>query len=297
MQKRNILNSPRLSELKNKRRKFFLNKILLILFSFLVILAGISYLSRISRLNISEIEITGNKIVETKAIKSTVENIIKEKYLWVFPKTNIFFYPKNNIQKELADKFKRLKDIKFSIKNGTVLEVSVAERTASYTWCGNTPVVESEEKCYFLDEDGYIFDEAPYFSGEVYFKFYGVTHEARPNMLGLASQIDAPSGTYFLREYFKKLIVFKNAVETMKLKPVGLYALSNGDIKLLLSVPNTLSISPEIIFKLDSDLEIVAENLQTALDTEPLKTDIVKRYSSLLYIDLRFGNKVIYKFQ
>ena len=38
------------------------------IFSFLVILAGISYLSRISRLNISEIEITGNKIVETKAI-------------------------------------------------------------------------------------------------------------------------------------------------------------------------------------------------------------------------------------
>jgi hypothetical protein len=54
---------------------------------------------------------------------------------------------------------------------------------------------------------------------------------------------------------------------------------------------------PEIIFKIDSDFQKIAENLQAAITTEPLQTDFKNKYSSLLYIDLRFGNKVYYKFR
>jgi hypothetical protein len=189
----------------------------------------------------------------------------------------------------LTNKYKRLKDIAISIKNPTTLEISLTERIASYTWCGaNLPESNnSGQKCYFLDQDGYIFDEAPYFSGDIYLRFYGA------NNLNL----DNPAGSYFAKKIFGPLILFKETMEKMGLKPRAFYLLENGDMQMFLSRGATIPNDPKIIFKSDADFNKVAENLQAALTTEPLQTNFQKKYSSLLYIDLRFANKVLYKFQ
>src|SRR3989344_971807 len=290
--KRNVLNSPRLLEFKKKRQKIFLNKIFLSLFALLFIFAGLAYISHLEQLNISEVEITGNKVESKEMIETAVKKEITGNYLWFFPKTNIFFYPKDNIEKDLFNQFNRLKSVSLSVENKT-LKVSLDERIALYTWCGemmnSVDGLSKEEKCYFIDEAGYIFAEAPYFSGEVYFKFYGATD----------SKENTPIGSYFLADIFQKLILFKEALSHMGLKPAVLYMdkEENEDIKIFLSSANTLPNAPEIIFKADSDLEIIAENLQTALTTEPLQSNFKNKYSSLLYIDLRYGNKVYYKFK
>ena len=177
-----------------------------------------------------------------------------------------------------------------NIKNRRILEIAVTERSGKYIWCGETFNLESKpqiEKCYFLDDEGYIFDEAPYFSGEVYFKFYGYVKLAD----GL------PTGSYFFKENFKNVILFKQMLEDTDLEPVAFYMQENGDVKMLLSKENKLATSPEIRFKTNADLEKVAENLKVALDTEPLKSEFKNKYSLLLYIDLRFENKVYYKFR
>ena len=83
----------------------------------------------------------------------------------------------------------------------------------------------------------------------------------------------------------------------MGLKPIALYATSDGDIQIFLSSINSLPMEPKIILKADADFQNVAENLQAALDTEPLKSKFKNKYSKLEYIDLRFGNKVYDKFQ
>jgi len=291
MLKRNIFNSLRLLELKRKRRKAILNKVLILLLGFTAFFILLVFLSRLNNLNITEIQITGNKITETEILRTTIEQQISKKYLWLFPKTNILIYPQNSIKNELLDKFKRLKDLRLSVKSNNILEVSLVERTAKYTWCGIIPPTQTNteiQKCYFLDEDGYLFDEAPYFSGEVYFKFYGPVNL---NTAGI------PSGSYFFESNFKQLISFKNTLENMNLKPISLYLKENGDMEISLSPGKTSSIGPLIIFNKDSDLKKMAENLQAALSTEPLKSKFKNRYSSLQYIDLRFGNKVYDKFQ
>ena len=201
MQKRNVLNSPRLSELKRHRRRYFLNKILFFLLGVFVIFIFLAYLSRLNNLNIANIEVTGNQVIDTNTIKEVVTQETNGKYFWLFPKTNIFLYPENQITNELQNKFKRLEDINLSIKNNRTLVVSVAERKALYTWCGPMPPVSAVAgnslNCYFVDENGYIFDQAPYFSGEVYFKFYG-----EPD--GGLSLNEAPSGLYFNQQDFSQ---------------------------------------------------------------------------------------------
>jgi hypothetical protein len=286
--KRNVFNSPRLSELKKQKQRIFFDQVLIFMLGLGLAIAFLSYLSRIDRLNIDAIEITGNKIIETEEIKEVVEKEILGYYIWVFPKSNIFLYPKNHIQKTLNQRFKRLRNIAFSMRDRKILEISVTERVPKYTWCGTTLPESNTDNgiCYFLDETGYIFDEAPYFSGEVYFKLYGPVNLAD----------DSPAGSYFSSDIFQKLISFKEILENLELKPMALYVQEKGDAKMYLSSVAS-SVDPEIIFKKDADFEKIAENLEAALTTEPLQTDFKKKYSTLQYIDLRFGNKVYYKFK
>lgn len=292
MQKRNVLNSPKLLELKKKKRKILIRKIILVLLGVLIILIGLSFLSKIKKLNISEVEISGNKVIDTEAIKEAVDRELYSKYLWLFPKTNLFLYPKTKIKNKLAEQFKRLKDINISIENRKTLTIKVTERIPEYTWCGTTPPLDNlnnlRESCYFLDKEGFIFDEAPYFSGEVYFKFYGrVDLDADGN----------PAGIYLAKGYFSKIISFKDLLKEMDLSPAVIYIQDGEDIKVFLSKTKASLMGPELLFKKDADFARVAENLKAAISTEPLKSKLKNEYYNLEYIDLRFGNKVYYKFK
>jgi cell division septal protein FtsQ len=283
-----VLNSPRIQELKRKKRKVLVRKVLIFTFLFLILVTILFFTSRIKRLNISGVTVEGNKVIDTESIETAVRQEISGSYLWLFPKSNILLYPKNKIKLRLGNQFKRLTDINVSMEGSQTLAISVGERTPEYTWCGNTLVLDGgKEICYFLDKDGYIFDVAPYFSGEVYFKFY----ESKNLDNGSAS------GSYIAPGYFDKLILFKNTLVEMGLKPVVLNIEDSGNIKIYLSKVRTLGMGPEIIIKKDSDFQKIAENLKAALDTEPLLSKFKKEYSSLEYIDLRFGNKVYYRFR
>lgn len=290
MQKRNVLNSSRLLELKKRRHKIVINKIFFFFFGIVVVFILLVFLSHLKNLNISNIEISGNQVIDTTAIKGVIEQETTGKYLWLFPKTNIFFYPENSIKNILQDKFKRLQNINLSIKNNKTLEVSVSERTAKYLWCGNTPPTTptSVTNCYFMDDNGYIFDQAPYFSGEVYFKFYGL-----PVQTGLNN--NDPSGSYYSQQNFQQLVSFKDMLINFGLKPASIYITNDGNVDVFLSGLSSSTTGPEIEFSINSDFQNVAENLEAALTTEPLQTEFKTKYSTLQYIDLRFGNKVYFK--
>ncbi|MFA6585690.1 MAG: hypothetical protein WCS86_00830 [Candidatus Paceibacterota bacterium] len=279
MQK-SVLDSPRLHELKKKRQQVLLKKILSLILIFILILVGLSFLSKWQKININNIQISGNKVVETKAIEDLVKQKISGNYLWIFPKSNFLLYPVGEVKRELANNFKRLKNISLSVQNFQTLNISLDERTALYTYCGIAPAEldSSNQKCYFMDQDGYIFDEAPYFSGEVYLKFYG------------------KADSYFFEPNFSKLISLKETLQKMGIKPAVFFVDDTGDIKIFLS-STTTQLGPFIALKADADFTQIAENLQSVLTTEPLQTDFKNKYSSLLYIDLRFGNKVYYKFR
>lgn len=289
MQKRDVLSSPRLKELKRRRRRAVWGKVLILFFGFSAVFGSFAYLSQLARLNINTIEVTGNKIVDNESIISIVKENTAGEYLWFLPKTNILYYPQNDIESALRVKFKRLKEIDLSIKSNQTLAVTVTEYEPSYTWCGLVaPGLNSniDQKCYFMDSEGYIFDEAPYFSGGVYFKFYGLDENIN---------IENPVGVYFLKDKFVEILKFKTRIEELGMKPTALSVNREGDTSFFLYSKSAAA--PEIIFKIDSDLDIVAENLQTALSTEPLKSKFKNYYSSLQYIDLRFGNKVYNKFR
>src|SRR5258708_2406569 len=136
MKNRSVFNSPRLLELKRKRRRSLQIKMLIGFFCIVFILGGLSFLSRVKKVNINEVHVSGNTVVDTEMIKQTVDENISGYYVWIFPKSNFLLYPKTKIERELAQKFKRLKNISINVNNLHSLDVSVSERTGLYTWCG-----------------------------------------------------------------------------------------------------------------------------------------------------------------
>jgi len=288
MKKKSILNTPRLQEFKKRKRKVIRNRIIFLFILFFIFFIGLSFLSNWKKITIEKINITGNRVIETEKINETINKIITNKYIGLFSKKNSLIYPKQKIIKELNQQFKRLKDISINvdIDDLKTLNITVSEYEGKYLWCGNViPENLLIQHCYFLDSDGYIFDEAPYFSGEVFFKFYG----------NLDSNSENPIGTYFNQKYFGKIISFKESIQKMNLKPSILYLPDNEEGNLFLSSINQPPNAPKILFKLDSDYYKLIENLQSAITTDPLQTKIKNELASLLYIDLRFGNKVYFK--
>jgi len=288
MKKRSILNSPRIEEQKRRKRKILKIKIIFFFFCFLLLITGLVFLSRWQKLNIENVEVSGNKIIDTEAIQKIVKEDMQGHYIWFFPKTNFLIFPKNRIKKDLENKFKRLYDISINTNNPKTLKITVSEREGKYLWCGDTIPASINDttnyKCYFTNDNGYIFDEAPYFSGNVYFKLYGP----------LETKTDSPLGNYFLKDKFAEVVALKEATEQIGLNPTFFWLDENGDGNISLS--SLLNTGPKIIFKIDSDYQSIAENLQAAITTDPLQTKLKNETSSLLYIDLRFGNKVYYKF-
>lgn len=294
MKKKSILETPHLKELKKKKQKKNRNKILIIVAAFLIFLTGLVFLSHWKEIRIQDIQVEGNKIVETKDIKIIAESYMQGKYLGLFPKNNSFVYPEKKIKNELANKYRRLKnvDVEVDANDLKTLWITVSEYSGEYMWCGEQIISDNiDQQCYFLDSNGYIFDKAPYFSGDVYFKFYGKESED--------FDVLNPIGFYFLPEYFNKIVSFKESVTQMNLKPVifNLADKEAGEGSFYLASANQAPNAPEILFKLNSDYEKLEENLQSAITTDPLQTNLKGGLSNLNYLDLRFGNKIYYKFK
>ena len=281
MRKEHILNSPRFEEYKKKKSKNLRKKVYIFLFLFLIVFISLVFVSRIEKINIDQIIVLGNKVIDTKDIENIAQEKLDQKYIGLFPKSNTFVFPEKSIKNNLLTNFKRLTDVNLKVKDNKILEISVTEREGKYIWCGDVKPIENtlDQKCYFLDTDGYIFDTAPYFSDGVYLKLYGKINN------------ENKIGTYFAQESFKNIVHFKDLVEKMNLKIRSVSIQENKDMNMYLST------GAEIRFNSLSDVEKLSQSLQAAMITPPFSTDFKNNPTSLLYIDLRFGNKVYFKFK
>ena len=170
------------------------------------------------------------------------------------------------------------------------MHIDIIERTGSFLYCGvNLPEEKLNigENCYFLNNDGFIFDKAPYFSGNVYFKYYSE----------LEGGITNPLGKQMLNtEKFHKLARFIDNVASLGFKPIYIISDLEGTNSLYLNYSENSTI-PKIIFKNDADLDVILDNFSLAMQKSEFANEINSKYNTLLYIDLRFNNKVLYKFQ
>jgi len=282
--------SPRIATIKRNRQVRRLRLFILLIILFISTVGALSYFSSNPKITLNKIVITGNSIINTKDLDSYINNKLKGKYLKLFARSNFLIYPRNKIYNSLVVDFPRIEDLSIKRSGFNIINIKIKERLGSYLYCGTGLPEKKEEigeNCYFVNNDGYIFDRAPYFSGDVYFKFYTEIEGDGTRPLGL--QI-------FPIERFHELVRFTEGVTTLGFKPVYLVASENETYFLYLKSKST-NPNPKIIFNRENNLETILDNFSVAMKEKEFANEINSKYDILSYIDLRFKNKVLYKFK
>ena len=105
-----------------------------------------------------------------------------------------------------------------------------------------------------------------------------------------------PIGFYFSPKNFNNLILFEDTLDKINLEVYSIYVKDDGDTEIFLgkSLSNN---NPKILFKTEDNIINIIQNLKASVSADPLKNRLEREYLSLLYIDLRYDNKVYYKFK
>lgn len=270
-----------LASSKKIRRKRLARKVLFFfaLFFFFVF-ASAAFFSCYSYFTIKKISIEGNSSISADKILDKVSEYSSGKYFMFFPKNNIFLLPAQKITDNLYLAFPRIEVLSLRKNFPDAVFIKIKERTPEALLCADgegPPSAVGGGGCAFVDGKGFVFEKAPYFSGDIFLKVLDEREENR--QVELRKNIIS-------EDEFKKLIEFKNLarkndikISSLILKKDNLYEFRTEEgWRILLNERN----APALSF----------ENLKIALDSE-----VKEKRKNLDYIDLRFGNKVFYKFK
>ncbi len=296
-----IANLPQREEYLRKKRKIKRIKYGIAAFLFVLIVGLASYISHRPEIRISKVKLTGGVLVTETDIESSSLTFMKGSHFLLFPKNNSFWYPKQKLEKYLSEAFRRIDTIDIKRDNFKTLSITITERKPVAIWCDSLPgqaktvistttnsVVENvviSEQCYFMDQNSTIFSEAPYFSGDAYFKYYGQVGSTTPE----TDLSVNPIGKYYIASttMFGEITGFIEATRKMSLRPAYLVAEANEEFSLIVYGGG------RIYFDTKTALTRVAQNLESLLSSKELSTNVARM--SIQYIDLRYGNKLFYK--
>ncbi|MBX4215815.1 hypothetical protein KW797_02620 [Candidatus Parcubacteria bacterium] len=283
MPQRRSLREP--SRLRGRRQAAFAKSA----FFFIVLCGGVIcafvFFIREPFVRVQAVTVMGEEALSESEVQAMASTTLEGYYFSVLPRDSIFFYPRAALERELSSRFTRVHDVEVSRQSLRSLSITLHERAPVYLWCGAEKEIVTTA-CFFLDEEGYVFERAPTFSGSILTRFYG------PLEKGTEAVSDEAIGKYFLPSgNFVLLGDFVRKVAMLSLAPSYLVKKEDGDMELFLKEGGKVALS------LKEDMEKMFSNLESALLADPLKSDMEKRRTALDYIDLRFGNKVFFKFR
>ncbi len=272
---------------KKRNKKLF--RYGLVFFVFISLVALLSYISHRPQIRISKIELSGGVLVTQDEIESKALTGMSGSYLWLFPKNNSFLYSKTRLEDYLMDNFKRIDTISIRRKNLKTLVIDITERKPVAMWCEGVPtdvqpsgskdVLSSPERtCYFIDQNSTVFANAPHFSGDAYFRYYGLILN------------DNPIGKEYMASsrVFTELSGFIQKTKDLLLQPQYLVAKNDGQFSLFVAGGG------EIMFDMKESLSKTSDNLVALLRVPALQLNS-DGVLPVEYIDLRYGNKLFYK--
>lgn len=253
-----------------KRPKFSWTKFIIIVGT-LIFCSLVIFLIKVDRFQVKSVEVVGTKVSDPIDVSQFVISKLQGNYLWFLPKTSIILVRPKQLEGNIKDNFPRFKNVIVERSGMSVLSVNVEEYPGVYLWC--------DEVCSFMDETGVVFAEAPYFSGSAYLKIY----------IGERKKFPFQPIT---EEQLKQIKMIYDRLSSIGIQPMEFHYGSERKLTILYLKDGNIV---EIYFDSKSNIETDLETLYTGLHTEPLssmyKTQVLK------YLDLRFSNKVVYKFE
>jgi hypothetical protein len=240
-----------------------------------VLLAGIVWCIKTPRFQVTQVSVEGANVADPNELAQFVLSELDGRYLYFFPKSSIVLVSPDTLARAISAKYPRFKSVVVSRDSMRSLKVTVKEYSGMYLWC------DREEVCSFMDETGTVFADAPYFSGSAYLKVYKGDREAYP-FAGLTQD-----ETLLVTHIYERL-----------------RAIDIDPVTVSFDTPQTLRVvfmhgggRARVLFDPGKDIDAQLEVLYSGIRTQPLASMYHSPTHVLEYLDVRFDNKLVYKFQ
>lgn len=249
----------------------------------------------IPKLRIKDVVITPDSPLKIQ-VNETAKNTLKEKIFYIIPRDNILILKNKTLENRILSGISSVKSVTAkkdlnmfnSNKNAVVINFEEKQKIgaycASYNIEGDTKQDVQKEKnpCFFTDESGRLFEE---------FDYKNLNEEIAKNKFIIFASKDKilNKGDFLTEEKFDPILEFTKTIkkdfnfEAEKIiftkKNYEIYLKEGWHIK-----TDAESLDP-------AKIKITLDNLKLTLDSQ-----IKERRKKLEYIDLRFQNKVYFKF-
>ncbi len=253
---------------RDKKRKALLYKYIGGVVLFLLLVLGLSFLSRSQAVAVKTVQVRGNEIVPKSAIDAIVKEELGQTRFKLFSKNNFLLFSRTETEQQIAEQFPMVANVTVALHGLKTVDVTLKEYMPTFLWCDDL----ARDRCYFMDARGYVFSESAAFSKNVLFTYYG--------LIDLTEPVGA---TYLPPEKFTELNAFVDSLKKLNLSPIGVNSRGVDDFEALLASGGS------ILFSNREDFLITFENLETIL-SERLRADS-DFLSKLDYIDVRFNSK------
>lgn len=250
-----------------RRRRFFA---LIVLFLIIILCIGLFIWGTYqTEVKISRITFFGLHTISEEEIRPAVEAYVAQQAKRVPGRDNQLLFPREYLARDLVTNNPRIERVGLALRGMTtpVLSITVVEREPEGVWCS------AEANCFFLDKKGFVYATTTDKTGFVEFRG------------GQMSSSTSPIGTTFVSDFQKIVSMLTSfSQEGYEAKEVEIV---EDELTIFLTrgfVVKTL---------LSHDAEKTAETLGLVLGSESLRG----KSDALEYVDLRFGNRVYFKFK
>ena len=223
------------------------------------------------KVRIKDVIVSGNSSVPTLDILQITNMETSKYYLWIIPTNNIFLLRQDQIENDILSKIKKINSVKVSIGGIDKIEISVTERKPEDLWCAGNPATTGS--CYFMDSNGFIFENAGQFSTSTFPVYFGLIKG------------DNPIGQLYFKNNFNNISNLFGTLKKMSFEPQYFNAIDEHEYEVYLSGGG------KILFDDEESFGTSLTDLQALVDNNYVKTDS-SSVKKINYIDLRFGSKV-----
>ncbi len=225
--------------------------------------------------SIKEYIVIGVEEEEREEIVHRLHKLSSGVVLYLFPKDKLLSYSHKDIVTAVSEVVPSRKDIVVGLASSQSLRIEVVE---------HKPVMKVSDSLG-ITEEGIVFPTKKSLDNFPYFDSSTTTETFEENGLTFKRL------SSFDEAYIKELSSFIEKVSSVLFPVVTIKIEESGDVSLF-----TKEGSSKILLTSKTDLDKGWSTLVSAIDTDPLKSLLEKEREKLSYIDLRFGNKVFYKF-
>ena len=255
--------------LAQRRRRELLVVIVLVLLVGLFIFGTLAWLSHHTRFEIRGVRVDGTRELSAEQVEAHAFSLIFDGSFRFFSQAHVWLYPKDEIRQSLLGAFPRVQSVALS-REGHVVHISISERKPHALWCRE----QGDGDCYHLDKEGVIFAHAE-----------GMTIENGHTFSGAV--VGNPIGARFLPSNFGRIEGLIHMLAQAGLMVERLRVLNDQDFEM--RTGDGFVIRAGFV---QENGQIVS-NAQTAIASEALSM----RKNELEYIDVRFENRVYFKFK